>query len=67
MPLQLGDKPKWASYDCYWALDGPRDPVIREDGTSISPQYLFDIELYHRVSATSLLRELARVLKLDYD
>jgi hypothetical protein len=40
---------------------------MKEDGTSISPQYLFDIEVHHRVPAPHVLRELARVLELDYD
>jgi hypothetical protein len=40
---------------------------MKEDGTSISPQYLFDIEVHHRVPAPHVLRELAHVLELDYD
>jgi hypothetical protein len=40
---------------------------MKEDGTFISPQYLFAIEVHHRVPAPHALRELARVLALDYD
>jgi hypothetical protein len=40
---------------------------MKEDGTPISPQYLFDIEVHHRVPAPHVLHELARVLELDYD
>jgi len=41
--------------------------VTKDDGTSISPQYLNDIELHHRIPTPHVLRELARVLELDYD
>ena len=47
------------------SLRGVADQVTKEDGKSISPQYLFDIEEHHRVP--HVLRELARVLDLDYD
>jgi hypothetical protein len=43
------------------------DQVTKEDGTPISPQYLNDIELHHRVPTPHVLRELARVLALDAD
>jgi hypothetical protein len=36
-------------------------------GTSISPQYLFDIEVHHRMPTPHVLRELSRVLALGYD
>jgi transcriptional regulator with XRE-family HTH domain len=49
------------------SLHGVADQVIIEDGRPISPQYLFDIEEHHRVPAAHVLRELARVLDLDYD
>jgi hypothetical protein len=41
--------------------------VTKADGTPISPQYLFDIEVHHRVPAPHVLRGLAHVLALDYD
>jgi transcriptional regulator with XRE-family HTH domain len=41
--------------------------VTKEDGSPISPQYLNDIELHHRIPTPHLLREFARVLALDYD
>jgi hypothetical protein len=41
--------------------------VTKDDGTPISPQYLNDIELPHRVPTPHVLRELARLLELDYD
>ena len=40
-------------------------PVIREGGTPISLQYLFDIEVHHRAPAPHVLHELARVLELE--
>ena len=43
------------------------DQVTKDDGTTISPQYLYDIELHHRVPTPHILRELARVLDQDYD
>jgi transcriptional regulator with XRE-family HTH domain len=43
------------------------EQVTKDDGTSISPQYLNDIELHHRIPTPPLLGELARVLDLDYD
>jgi transcriptional regulator with XRE-family HTH domain len=43
------------------------DQVIKDDGTAISPQYLFDIEVHHRIPSLHVLRELARVLDLDFD
>jgi hypothetical protein len=43
------------------------DHVTKEDGPPISPQHLFDIEVHHRVPAPHVLRELARVLELEYD
>jgi transcriptional regulator with XRE-family HTH domain len=49
------------------SLRGVSDQVIKEDGRPISPQYLFDIEEHHRMPAPHVLRELARVLDLDYD
>ena len=49
---------------CYSPL---ADQVTKDDGTPISPQYLNDIELHHRAPTPHVLRELARVLELDYD
>ena len=43
------------------------EQVTKDDGTPISPQYLNDIELHHRVPTPHVLRELARVLELDAD
>ena len=40
---------------------------MKEDGTPISPQYLFDIEVHHRVPAPHVLYSLAQVRELDYD
>jgi hypothetical protein len=42
------------------------EQVMREDGTSVSPQYLFDIEVRH-VPAHHVRREMAWVLDLDQD
>jgi transcriptional regulator with XRE-family HTH domain len=43
------------------------EQVTKDDGTPISPQYLNDIELHHRLPTSHVLRDLARVLALDYD
>lgn len=43
------------------------EQVTKDDGTPISPQYLNDIELHHRLPTPHVLRDLARVLGLDYD
>ena len=43
------------------------EQVTKADGTTISPQYLNDIELHHRVPTPHVLRGLAQILTLDYD
>jgi hypothetical protein len=43
------------------------DQVSKEDGTFISPQYLLDIEVHHRVPTPHVLQGIAQVLELDYD
>ncbi len=67
MPLQLGDLIKQARQTHHLTLRRLADQVTKEDGRPISPQYLFDIEVHHRVPAPHVLRELARVLGLNQD
>jgi transcriptional regulator with XRE-family HTH domain len=67
MPPQLGEVIKQARQVRELTLRHLADQVTKEDGTPISPQYLFDIDVHHRVPAPHVLRELARVLELDYD
>jgi transcriptional regulator with XRE-family HTH domain len=67
MPPRLGEVIKQARQARRLTLRGLADQVSKEDGTPISPQYLFDIEVHHRVPAPHVLRELARVLALEYD
>jgi len=67
MPPRLGEVVKQARHARRLTLRRLADQVTKEDGTPISPQYLFDIEVHHRVPAPHVLRELARVLALDYD
>jgi hypothetical protein len=43
------------------------DQVTKADGTSISPLYLFDREVHHRVPAPRVQRGFAQTLELDYD
>lgn len=43
------------------------DKVHKEDGSTITQQYLNDIELDHRVPSAFVIKELARVLHLDPD
>jgi transcriptional regulator with XRE-family HTH domain len=67
MTQRLGEILKATRQVRHLSLRGVADQVIKEDGRPISPQYLFDIEEHHRVPAPHVLRELARVLDLDYD
>jgi transcriptional regulator with XRE-family HTH domain len=67
MPPRLGEVVKQARHARRLTLRRLADQVTKEDGMPISPQDLFDIEVHHRVPAPHVLRELARVLELDYD
>jgi transcriptional regulator with XRE-family HTH domain len=67
MPQQLGEMIKQARQARHLTLRRLANQVMKKDGTPISPQYLFDIEVHHRVPAPHVLRELARVLEQDYD
>jgi transcriptional regulator with XRE-family HTH domain len=67
MPPQLGEVIKRARHARRLTLRRLADQVIKADGTPISPQYLFDIEVHHRVPAPHVLHGLAQVLELDYD
>jgi len=67
MPAQLGDLWRQARQARRLTLRHLADQVMKDDGTPISPQYLFETEVRHRVPAAHGLRELARVLELDYD
>jgi transcriptional regulator with XRE-family HTH domain len=67
MPSRLGEVIKHARHARRLTLRRLADQVTKEDGTPISPQYLFDIEVHHRVPAPHVLCELARVLELEYD
>jgi hypothetical protein len=65
MPPQLGDSRKQARRVRQLTLGRLAVQVTKEDNTAISPPYLFDIKVYHRVPAPHVLSELARVLELD--
>jgi transcriptional regulator with XRE-family HTH domain len=67
MRVQVGDVIKQARQRRRWTLRQLADQVTKEDGTQISPQYLFDIETHHRIPTPHVLSELARVLALEYD
>jgi len=67
MPPPLGDAINQARRVRKLTLRQLADQVTKDDGTPISPQYLNDIELHHRVPTPHVLRELARVLELDAD
>ncbi len=43
------------------------DRVHKDDGTTITQQYLNDIELDRRVPSALVIKELARALRLDPD
>jgi transcriptional regulator with XRE-family HTH domain len=66
MPPRLGEVIKQARQARRLTLRRLADQVLKEDATPISPQYLFDIEVHHHVPAPHVLRELARVLALEY-
>jgi transcriptional regulator with XRE-family HTH domain len=66
MPPRLGEVIKHGRQARRWTLRHLADQVTKEDGTPISPQYLFDIEVHHRVPAPHVLGELARLLALEY-
>jgi transcriptional regulator with XRE-family HTH domain len=67
MGSSLGDVIKQARQGRRWTLRRLADQVTKEDGTAISPQYLFDIETHHRIPTPHVLAGLARVLALEYD
>jgi transcriptional regulator with XRE-family HTH domain len=67
MAPRLGDAIHQARLAAKLTLRQLADQVTKDDGTPISPQYLNDIELHHRVPTPHVLRELARVLGLDAD
>jgi hypothetical protein len=66
MPPQLGEFIKHDRQARQLTLSRFADQVMEEDGTPISPHYLFDIEVHHRVPTPHVLRELVRALELDY-
>ena len=67
MAPRLGDAIHEARLARRLTLRQLADQVIKDDGTPISPQYLNDIELHHRVPTPHVLQELAWVLALDAD
>jgi len=67
MPPRLGEVIKHARQTRRFTLRRVADQVTKEDGAPISPQYLFDIEVHHRIPAPHVLHSLAQVLGLDYD
>ena len=67
MAPRLGDAIHQARRAHKLTLRQLADQVTKDDDTPISPQYLNDIELHHRVPTPHVLRELARVLELDAD
>jgi len=67
MTPRLGDAIHQARRARKLTLRQLAEQVTKEDGTPISPQYLNDIELHHRVPTPHVLREFARVLEMDAD
>jgi transcriptional regulator with XRE-family HTH domain len=67
MPPRVGEVIEQARRARRLTLRHLADHVPKVDGTPISPQYLFDIEVHHRVPAPHVLRQLANALELDYD
>jgi transcriptional regulator with XRE-family HTH domain len=67
MAPRLGDAIHQARRARQLTLRQLAEQVTKEDDMPISPQYLNDIELHHRVPTPHVLREFARVLELDVD
>lgn len=67
MPPRLGEVIKQARQARRLFMRRLAAQVMKAEATPISPQYLFDIEVHHRVPAPHILRELAWVLELYYD
>jgi transcriptional regulator with XRE-family HTH domain len=67
MTEQLGDIINQARRARRWSLRQLAEKIKKEDGTSISPQYLNDIELNRRNPSLHVLSELAHALGLDRD
>jgi transcriptional regulator with XRE-family HTH domain len=67
MSQQLGDIINEARRTRRWSLRQLAEQIKKEDGTSITPQYLNDIELNRRSPSQHVLSELARVLEIDRD
>jgi transcriptional regulator with XRE-family HTH domain len=67
MPDYLGDRINHARRARRLTLRQLSAQIRKEDGESISPQYLNDIELNRRIPSTHVLQELARTLDLDLD
>jgi hypothetical protein len=67
MPLRLGEIVKHGRHARLLTLRHIADQVMKDDGTPISPQYLFDIEVHHPARAPHVLPKLARVLDRDDD
>jgi transcriptional regulator with XRE-family HTH domain len=67
MAPRLGDAIHHARRTRKLTLRQLAEQVTKDDGTPISPQYLNDIELHHRVPTPHVLHEFARVLELDAD
>ena len=67
MPPRLGAILKQVRQVRRLTLRRLADQFMQADATPISPQYLFDVEDHHRIPAPHVLRELARVLELNYD
>ena len=67
MPPRLGEVVKDARQAHHLTLRRLADQVMKEDGTPISPQCLFDLEVHHRIAAPHVLHGVVRVLELDYD
>src|SRR5262245_21374056 len=67
MPPRLGEVIHQARQARKLTLRQLAEQITKDDGTPISPQYLNDIELHHRVPTPHVLRRLAQVLDLDAD
>lgn len=67
MPKTLGQAISEKRKQNRWSLRELADKVTKEDGTTISPQYLNDIEHGNRKPSGALIDNLAKALDLDVD
>lgn len=65
--MRFGEYVRKARIDRRLTLKQVADKILKEDGSEISPQYLNDLEHDRRSPATTLIKQFAQQLDLEYD